>query len=156
MVIGPARALAAGRRHGSRRRGGAGREVAAEQRGAFAHAGDPVAGPGHAAAAPAVGDLDRQLPVLLADRHMALAGAGMADHVGDRLLDDAERRQVDVRPERLPAAVPVHVDLHARVQGHGGQPLDVGQAGRRVERCLPRPGARLGAPPPGHHPPQSG
>ena len=133
-----------------------GREVAAEQHGALAHAGDPVAGPGRAAAAPAVGDLDRQLPVLLADQDLALARAGVADHVGDRLLDDAERRQVDVRRERLPAAAPVHVDLHARVQGHGGQLLDVGQAGRRAQRRLPRPGFRLGAPQPGHHPPQSG
>ena len=134
----------------------AGREVAAEQRGALAHAGDPVAGPGHAAAAPAVGDLDGQLPVLLVDADLALAGAGVADHVGDRLLDDAERRQVDVGRERLPAAAPVHVDLHARVQGRGGQPVDVGQAGRRAQRRLPGPGSGLGAPQPGHHPPQPG
>jgi hypothetical protein len=98
----------------------AGREVAAEQRGALPHAGDPVPGPGFAAAAPAVGDLDGQLPVLLADADLALAGAGVADDVGDGFLDDAERRGVDVGRERLPAAVPVHVDLHARVQGHGG------------------------------------
>src|ERR1700733_387528 len=81
--------------------GRAAREVAAEQRGALAHAGDPVSGPGHpatmpAAAASAVGDLDGQLPVLPVDADLALTGAGMADHVGDRLLDDAERRQVDV------------------------------------------------------------
>ena len=37
--------------------------------------------------------------------------------------------------------MPVHVDPHARVHGHGGEPLDVGQAGRRAQRYLPRPGS---------------
>ena len=83
MVIGPAPGrqgqpggdaeAAAGARSGG--------EVAAEQRGPLAHAGDPVAGPGRAAAAPAVGDLDRQLPVLLVDRR---PGTGRCRRGGPR------------------------------------------------------------------------
>ena len=134
----------------------AGREVAAEQRGALPHADYPVAGPVRGAAAPAVGDLDRQLAVLLVDGDLAVVRAGVADHVGDGFLDDAERRQVDVSRERLPDAAPVHVDRHARVQRDGGQPFDVGKTRGRVQWRMRRRGFRLGASQPGHHSPQSG
>ncbi len=51
-------------------------------------------------AAAVVGDLDGQLLIAAVDGYPAVAGAGVADHVGHRLLDDAEGGQVDLSGKR--------------------------------------------------------
>jgi hypothetical protein len=66
----------------------------------------------------------------------------MADHVGDRLLDDTERRQVDVRRKRFPAAEPFHVDLHARVQVMAASWSRSARPGAGPSGACPRPGSR--------------
>ena len=81
-----------------------------------------------------VGDLDGQLVVPVAEQDPARAGAGVLDHVGQRLLDDPVGRQVDARGQVARLAVARHVDPHARARGPGDQPVQVGQPGRGVQR----------------------
>ncbi len=65
---------------------------------------------GEARAPAAVGDLDGERLGAVHDRHPAGTGRGVTDHIGHRLLDDAERRQVDVRRQRPGLAPQVYVD----------------------------------------------
>jgi hypothetical protein len=91
-----------------------GRELAVQQLGPLAHAGDAVPGAVDGAAVPVVDDLDGHLVVLLVDDDPAVPGAGVADHVGDRLLDDAEGGLVDVGGQKVLLPSPSHIDAGRR------------------------------------------
>ena len=110
-------------------------------------------------ALPVVDDLEGEFVAGLVDDHPAVLGGRVAHDVGDGLLDDAERGQVDVGGQRAPRPGPPHVHADARVLGGRGQPAQVSQPGRRAERrevsarlrlaqCRqrpPQPGQRLPA-----------
>ncbi len=80
----------------------------------------------------------------MVDQHPAVIGARVPDHVGDRLLDDAEGGQIDLGGKRLGRPAPLDVDADAGVHRDGGQAAEAGQAGRRVQRPLPRSIAGFG------------
>jgi hypothetical protein len=101
-----------------------------------------------------VGDLDGEGVAVLSDADVAAAGAGMADHVGHRLLDDPERRQVDVGRQRGPRAQPPYPHLDAGLRAAGDQAVEVGQARRGIPGR--RPGSRVGTPQRAQHPAQRG
>src|SRR5829696_5131874 len=124
---------------------GAGLEAAAEGPGPFPHPQDPLAAAGAVAVArpgaAVVGDLDHHLAVGVTDGHLGPAGPGVADHVGQRLLDDAVGGQVDGgrQPPRLP--LERHRDLDPGPGRLGDQRVQLGQPGGRGQR---RPAAVAG------------
>ena len=67
-------------------------EAAVQHCDPFAHSGDSVPGSFRLPAAPVVDDFDRYFVVAMVDGDAAVVGAGVPHYVGDRLLDDAERR----------------------------------------------------------------
>ena len=104
-------------------------------------------------AAPAViGDLDDQLVIGVLDAHLTACGSRVRHHVGDRLLDDPVRGQLDVGRQRPAGTPPRHRYADPGIAGQGRQLADVGQAGRRGRRQR----AAVGLPEPGQHPPQAG
>ncbi len=92
----------------------------------------PRSGPGAV-----IGDLDAQAGALVSDGDLAVTGAGVLDHVGQRLLHDAERRLADPGRDVPVFPGPGHVHADARACRGGDQPLQVGQAGSGRERQLP-------------------
>ena len=126
----------------------AGVEPAADERGALAHPGDAAAVAGRPVAARAVvPDVDERLAVGEVDRHGGPRRPRVAGDVGQRLLDDPERRRLHVGRQRVVrgAAQDAHVDARGadRVQ----QRVEVGEPRRRSgRRRRRRPRACRGPP----------
>jgi hypothetical protein len=97
------------------------------------HPGDSVAG-AFAPAVPgsAVDDHDGQVGRLEDHGDAALLRPGVLDHVGDGLLDDAERGQVDLRRQRTPLAAPLDVHPDAGVPHVHHEPVDILEPGERL------------------------
>ncbi len=124
----------AGRDPEARARSRPGGELAMEQLDPLAHPGDPEARARCGAALTLVRNLDQQLLIALVDAYPAAPGTGVPDHVGQGLLDDPERRHIDVGWQWPALAVPL--DFHADA-GSGGrlrELVKVGEARGRLER----------------------
>ena len=94
--------------------------------------------------------------VSVVDGHPALRRARVAYDVGDRLLDDPVRGQLDVGGYRPSLSPPSHLDANAGLRGGGDQPVHVGQSRCRAERRRFGVGARLPLAQPAEDPPQPG
>ena len=86
--------------------------------------------------APVVGDLDLQLVVEIPNRDQGTRRTGVLDHVGERLLDDPVRGEVERLRKRDPLA------LHGKLDGQPArprlldQPVQVVDPGLRRQRPL--------------------
>ena len=95
---------------------GADVKAAAEGRSALEHAAETKTGVRTGGVAVAVvGHVDVELVRVRADAHVCARRVGVAQHIGQRLLDDPEGRSADCR--RDGSTIDIHVDV--RVQPGG-------------------------------------
>ena len=89
--------------------------LAAEDLDTLAHAGEPVSGVvARRRPRAVVAHLDPHLVGRVADRHVRVAGAGVLERVGQTLLDDPVRGEVD--RARQPAGLTLDVELHGQAR----------------------------------------
>ena len=100
-------------------------ERAAQRDGTLAHAGDAVRRARQVEAAAVVGHFEAQLAPGAAQRDHDAVGAGVAGDVVQRLLEDAEGRDLDRRQQSLALAVEIELDRDAGLLlERFGLPLD--------------------------------
>jgi hypothetical protein len=115
--------------------GRVGLELAVEHGGPLAHPDQPVAGaPAAARAAAVVRDLQGDQVVLVADGDLRAGGPGVLERIGQRLLDDPERGQVERRRQRSRRALDPERDRESRLANPADELLEVGQSRLRPER----------------------
>ena len=87
--------------------------------------------PAPCGAAAVVGDLDLDGVALVADDDLRARAGGVLGRVGERLLDDPVRGEVDAAGERGRLALDPQLDRLAGVAGARGERVDVREARRR-------------------------
>src|SRR4051794_19110478 len=116
----------------------AGLDLAPEHRDALAHAQEAVAGDGAIVgwcpdAMPIVAYVDLHVMLAVLQRDLRLGGPGVLERVAERLLHDAEGRQVDARLESLLLALDREVDVETGLAGAVDQPVELLDARLRSE-----------------------
>ena len=96
----------------------------------------PGVGACAAAPSPRVGDGQLERVGAVAEQHRGVRAAGVLDDVGQRLLEDPERRQVDALGERARVALDGELDPQAGRARALQQVVEVGQP--RLRRALGR------------------